>query len=332
DLLEQVRELAEDGKFDYLVIESTGISEPMPVAETFTFKDPKGQALSDVARLDTLVTVVDAGSFSDNLNSVATLKEEGMEVGPEDSRGLVDLLIQQVEFANVIIVNKVDTVDAATVTRVKATLARLNTKAEILTATRSAVPLTSILNTKRFSMAEAESAPGWLVELRGEHIPESEEYGISSFVYRRRRPFHPQRLADALADGSVLKRVVRSKGFLWLATRQSTGGVWEHAGRVHRVVPGGPWYAAVHYAMWPPSWRSMRHEWLPEPVGDRHTELVIIGMSHDQASITAALDAACLTDEEFDEGPAKWAEYPDPFTAWPAFTGPAPQGKLPDSI
>ena len=255
-----------------------------------------------------------------------------MEVGPEDSRGLVDLLIQQVEFANVIIVNKVDTVDAATVTRVKATLARLNTKAEILTATRSAVPLTSILNTKRFSMAEAESAPGWLVELRGEHIPESEEYGISSFVYRRRRPFHPQRLADALADGSVLKRVVRSKGFLWLATRQSTGGVWEHAGRVHRVVPGGPWYAAVHYAMWPPSWRSMRHEWLPEPVGDRHTELVIIGMSHDQASITAALDAACLTDEEFDEGPAKWAEYPDPFTAWPAFTGPAPQGKLPDSI
>ena len=255
-----------------------------------------------------------------------------MEVGPEDSRGLVDLLIQQVEFANVIIVNKVDTVDAATATRVKATLARLNTKAEILTATRSAVPLTSILNTKRFSMAEAESAPGWLVELRGEHIPESEEYGISSFVYRRRRPFHPQRLADALADGSVLKRVVRSKGFLWLATRQSTGGVWEHAGRVHRVVPGGPWYAAVHYAMWPPSWRSMRHEWLPEPVGDRHTELVIIGMSHDQASITAALDAACLTDEEFDEGPAKWAEYPDPFTAWPAFTGPAPQGKLPDSI
>ncbi len=304
-----MRSLAEEKRFDYLLIESTGISEPLPVAETFTFADGSGQVLSDVARLDTMVTVsptasevnrlpsnhsylqvVDAFNFGSQLHSVESLKAQGMQASEGDERTIVDLLIDQVEFANVILVNKMDLVDAATLKQVVGTIKRLNPTAEVIPTTRSNVPLSLILNTGRFNLAEAEAAPGWLKELRGEHVPETEEYGISSFTFLSRRPFHPARLHAALegAGSTLLQSVVRSKGFVWLATRQTRGGLWEHAGKQHRIQPGGPWYAAVPYAMWPASWRDISLPWLPAPVGDRHNRIVIIGSSMDKTSVSVA--------------------------------------------
>ena len=379
----QVRQLADEKRFDYLVIESTGISEPLPVAETFTFADSSGRVLSDVASLDTLVTVcasaiaqlgtthsngilqvVDAFNFSSQLDSVESLKEKGMQAGPDDSRTIVDLLVDQIEFANVILVNKTDLVDEATLKKVIGTVKRLNPTAEVVPTKRSNVPLSMILNTGRFNLKEAEAAPGWLKELRGEHVPETEEYGISSFTFLSRRPFHPARLHAALGDGPagstpLLASVVRSKGFVWLATRQSRGGLWEHAGKQHRIVQGGPWYAAVPYAMWPATWRDMSLPWLPAPVGDRHNRIVIIGSTMDKdtvstleikqqkcatasprhietlpfsAQITSTLQACVLSDEEWGAGPTAWAAFEDPFPRWEDYQGPVADGDVPSSM
>ena len=224
DLLEEVSRLAGEGRFDYLLIESTGISEPLPVAETFTFRDEQGRSLSDLARLDTLVTVVDGLNFLADYQGADSLAERGETLGEDDERSLSDLLVEQVEFADVILVSKIDLIGSAERDELLAILRRLNPDADIQPMVMGQVPLARILDTGRFDFQRAERAPGWLKELRGEHLPETEAYGISSSVYRARRPFHPQRFHDFLARPWSNGRLLRSKGFFWLPHPLPRGG------------------------------------------------------------------------------------------------------------
>eukprot|EP01138_Halocafeteria_seosinensis_P001908 gb/GECG01001954.1/.p1 GENE.gb/GECG01001954.1/~~gb/GECG01001954.1/.p1 ORF type:complete len:506 (+),score=58.88 gb/GECG01001954.1/:1-1518(+) len=332
DLLEEVAKLANEGAFDYLVIESTGISEPMPVAETFTFTNGTGTVLSGISRLDTMVTVVDAYNWLRDYQSHDTLKSREVESAEEDQRTLVDLLVDQVEFANVILINKADLVSCEQMDTLKGILKNLNPDAKIVDTVRSNVPLDMILNTKQFSFEKARKSAGWLKTLTEEVVPETEEYGISSFVFRSRRPFHPMRLHNLISNSDIFSSVIRSKGFVWLATRNDMGGLWEHAGSQHTLSPGGPWFAAVHPACWPPNWQnSMRVEWLKD-IGDRNNEIVIIGRSMDKDRILNALHEATLSDEEMSLGPDEWAKFDDPFKAWPASEAPKPEGPLPSGV
>ncbi|MBN8867554.1 MAG: GTP-binding protein [Solirubrobacterales bacterium] len=290
DLLVEVGRLAEERRFDHLLIESTGISEPMPVAETFTFADDSGRSLSDVARLDTMVTVVDASTFLDDCGSVEELRQRGESLGPDDERTIVDLLVDQVEFANVILINKADLASSAELARIEAIVSALNPTAKVVRSVQAEVPLGQVFDTGLFDLDEAAAAPGWLATLRGEEIPETEEYGISSFVYSRRRPFHPERLWRELQ--SAWTDVVRAKGFFWVATRHGLVGEWSQAGRVLTIGPIG---------MWP---------------GDQRQELPFIGAGLDREAIEARLDACLLTDREMEGGPPAWADLPDPLPQW----------------
>lgn len=314
DLLKEVARLAQAKRFDYLLIESTGISEPLPVAATFTFELPGGASLSEVAQLDTMVTVVDGETFLHDYLSAQTLKERELATGEEDRRTIVDLLVEQVEFANVLVINKLDRAHPHDVERLASLLHTLNPTAQIIRTSHGQVALEDILNTGRFDMEQAQRAPGWFRELQGEHIPETEEYGISSFVYRQRIPFHPQRLMH-LIQSSTFRQVLRSKGYIWLASRPAHVGVWSKAGRFLGVSPGGYWWSAVPQERWPsdPDWyEQFRSNWHPE-FGDRRQEIVCIGINMDRAAIVRALDAALLTPAELAEGFEAWATYPDPF-------------------
>lgn len=215
DLLIEIQRLARERRFDYLLIESTGISEPLPVAETFTFRDEAGHSLSDVARLDTMVTVVDAYNFVRDYGSHDFLADRGETMGEEDRRTVVDLLTEQIEFCDVIVLNKTDLVTADQIDQLKGVLRVLNSRASIVQSHFGQVPIDRILDTGLFDFEAASQAPGWLKEMRGEHIPESEQYGITSFVYRARRPFHPKRFFDWIQ--CEWPGVVRSKGYFWLA-------------------------------------------------------------------------------------------------------------------
>lgn len=230
DLLEEVARLAEAGKFDYLVIESTGISEPLPVAETFTFTDEKGVSLSDVATLDTMVTVVDAVNFLKDYNDTKYLQDTEESLGEEDERSVSDLLVDQVEFADVILISKTDLVSTTDIEHLTATLKTLNTHAQIIPITRGKVNIDKVLNTKLFDFQRAQQAPGWLKEMRGEHIPETQEYGISSFSYQARRPFHPQKFHQFIHSINQFGKLIRSKGYFWLASRPTLAGQWSQAG------------------------------------------------------------------------------------------------------
>jgi G3E family GTPase len=316
DLLLEVSRLAREDRFDHLLIESTGISEPLPVAETFTFADETGASLSDVARLDTMVTVVDASTFLDECDSVEDLNARGLGLSEEDDRALVDLLVEQVEFADVLVVNKSDLVDRETLTRVVAVVRSLNPRAQILPATHGRVPLGNVLDTGLFDFARAAEAPGWLSVLRGEEQPETEEYGITSFVYRARRPFDPARLwerANAEWEG-----VLRAKGFFWLASRSALAGGWSQAGRVLTLQAAGGWWACVPEHEWPePEVRAaVIDPFWAEPWGDRRQELVFIGSGMDEDAIRSDLDDCLLTDSEMDLGEGGWESLPDPFPAW----------------
>jgi G3E family GTPase len=316
DLLIEVTALARAGRFDYLLIESTGISEPLPVAETFTFTDEEGVSLGDLARLDTMVTVVDAGAFFNDFLSLDLLSDRNMGVSAHDERSIVDLLVDQIEFANVIIINKVDRVTAVELARLEAALTHLNPRAKFVHATWGNVELDHIINTGLFDFEEAAQAPGWMQVLRGEEQPETEEYGIGSFVYQAHRPFHPQRLWDYLNDDWGM--VLRSKGLFWLASRHDQVGVWSQAGGLGRTEPGGLWWASVPQNEWPDDLEE-RMEVLKvwqEPWGDRRQELVVIGIDLDKGTICGNLDACLLTDEELAAGPAEWRNYPDPFGDW----------------
>lgn len=312
DLLAEVRRLAAEGRFDYLLIESTGISEPLPVAATFAVRDAEGRSLADVAQLDTMVTVVDAGTLLKDFSSTDLLADRGESLGTEDQRSLVDLITDQLEFANVIVLNKVDRLDTEERRTANALVRALNPTAHIVDASWGRVALGSILDTGLFDFEKAQQAPGWARELRGEHTPETEAYGIRSFVYRARRPFHPARFMKLL--NSEWPGVVRSKGFFWLATRNDWVGELSSAGGMLQHKPIGFWWAAS-----PPEERAQARlqikEWDSE-FGDRSQEIVIIGIDMDETHLRRRLDACLLTESEMARGPARWKRLPDPFPAW----------------
>jgi G3E family GTPase len=320
DLLLEVARLAREGRFDYLLIESTGVSEPLPVAMTFSFPTPDGAAsLMDISRLDTMVTVIDAGAWLEDVKQGPRLEKLGLATGEGDTRTVSDLLLDQVEFANVIVINKIDLVDADQLATLEAALHRLNPTARIVHAQEGAVRLTDVLHTGLFDMEAAQHSPGWLKELQGEHTPETEEYGIGSFVFKARRPFHPERLMTFI-KGERMKSVLRSKGFLWIATRHDMGITWSLSGHVARVAPGGTWFASVRddqRASGPEVDAYVAQHW-QEPYGDRRQELVFIGIDMPKDEMLRELDAALLTDDELSMGRFGWLLFSDPFPLWQA--------------
>ncbi|WP_313103338.1 zinc metallochaperone GTPase ZigA [Stutzerimonas nitrititolerans] len=318
DLLEEVSRLAREGRFDYLLIESTGISEPLPVAETFTFRDDQGRCLSDLARLDTMVTVVDGVNFLRDFHEAESLASRGETLGEEDERSVTELLIEQVEFADVILVSKIDLITAAEREELSAILGRLNTHAEILPMSMGQVPLERILDTGRFDFERAAQAPGWLKEIRGEHVPETEEFGIASSSYLARRPFHPQRFFDFLNHEWRNGRLLRSKGFFWLASRPEEAGSWSQAGGLMRYDYAGRWW---HFT--PESHRPEEAESRAAILGKCHgefgdcrQELVFIGQNIDFERLRSELDGCLLSDEEWALGVESWLRLPDPFGPW----------------
>ena len=318
DLLEEVTKLALEGRFDYLVIESTGISEPLPVAETFTFADENGVSLSDVADLDTMVTVVDAVNFLKDYDEAKYLQETGESLGEEDERSVADLLVNQVEFADLILISKTDLATPSEVERLTAILKTLNTSAKIIPIANGNVEIDNVLNTGLFDFERAQQAPGWLQEMRGEHVPETEEYGIGSFSYEARRPFHPEKFHNFLHSTEKYGKLIRSKGYFWLATRPQFAGQWSQAGGIARYGFAGLFWKAVPEQDWPEDkdyLASIKRMWV-EPFGDMRQELVFIGQGLDQQAMTQALDACLLSEEEVLRGVAYWATLSDPFPAW----------------
>ena len=318
DLLEEVTKLAKEGRFDYLVIESTGISEPLPVAETFTFADENGVALSDIADLDTMVTVVDAVNFLKDYDEAKYLQETGESLGEEDERSVADLLVDQVEFADLILISKTDLASASDIDRLTAILKTLNTHAKIYPIANGKVDINEVLNTGLFNFERAQQAPGWMKEMRGEHLPETQEYGIASFCYEARRPFHPDLFHDFLHGTEQFGRLIRSKGYFWLATRPQFAGQWSQAGGIARYGFAGMFWKAVPEKNWPQDEEALafiKKQWI-EPFGDMRQELVFIGQNLDQQGMTQALDDCLLSEEEVLKGKTFWQTLPDPFPAW----------------
>jgi G3E family GTPase len=318
DLLVEVAKLARDGRYDYLLIESTGISEPLPVAETFTFRDENGQSLADIARLDTMVTVVDGMNFLLDYQAAESLASRGETLGAEDERSITDLLIEQIEFADVILISKIDLISSREREELIAILERLNAQAEIIPMVMGEVPLKRILNTGRFDFEKAAEAPGWLQELRGEHVPETEEYGIASSAYRARRPFHPQRFFSFINQSWENGKLLRSKGFFWLANKHEDAGSWSQAGGLMRYGFAGRWWRFVPKNQWPQdeeSTAAIMKNWVAA-TGDCRQELVFIGQHIDFAQLTAELDDCLLTDDEMALGAEVWRGLPDPFGPW----------------
>lgn len=318
DLLLEVTKLAKEGRFDYLLIESTGISEPLPVAETFTFRDENEQSLADIARLDTMVTVVDGMNFLLDYQAAESLASRGETLGEDDERSITDLLIEQIEFADVILISKIDLISSREREELMAILERLNAQAEIIPMVMGEVPLNKILNTGRFDFERAAQAPGWLQELRGEHVPETEEYGIASTAYRARRPFHPQRFFDFIDRPWVNGKLLRSKGFFWLASKHQDAGSWSQAGGLMRHGFAGRWWRFVPKSQWPQDEESVAAimgNWQLS-TGDCRQELVFIGQNIDFSHLRAELDACLLTDEEMAQGVESWRLLADPFGPW----------------
>ncbi|WP_049722371.1 zinc metallochaperone GTPase ZigA [Gilvimarinus polysaccharolyticus] len=318
DLLLEVRALAESGKFDYLLIESTGISEPLPVAETFTFADEDGVSLSDISQLDTMVTVVDAVNFSAEYEYAKDLKQSDESLGEDDERSVTDLLVEQVEFADVILISKTDLVDEQALQQLQGLLRGLNHDAEIVPIANGKVPIDKVLGTGRFDFARAQQSPLWLKEMRGEHTPETEEYGIGSFVYRARRPFHPNKFFDFIQNPAPTGRLIRSKGYFWLASRPELAGQWSQAGGIARYGAAGMFWHAIPKQYWPEDEDTLnfiKEKW-QEPFGDMRQELVFIGQGLNEASIIEQLDACLLSDDELIAGKECWKKLPDPFPSW----------------
>ncbi|WP_257275826.1 MULTISPECIES: zinc metallochaperone GTPase ZigA [unclassified Endozoicomonas] len=318
DLLLEINKLAREGHFDYLVIESTGISEPLPVAETFTFADEKGKSLSDVATLDTMVTVVDAVNFLKDYDEAKYLQDTGESLGEEDERSVADLLVDQVEFADILLISKTDLIEQREQERLTAILKTLNTNARIIPITHGQVNVDDVLNTGLFDFERAQLAPGWLKEMRGEHVPETEEYGIGSFSYTARRPFHPEKFYQFLHTARDYGKLIRSKGYFWLATRPEFAGQWSQAGGIARYGFAGMFWKAIPKENWPTDedyLASIKSNWV-DPFGDMRQELVFIGQALDQQAITKALDDCLLTEGEVLKGKEHWATLSDPFPDW----------------
>ena len=318
DLLLEVTDLAKQGRFDYLVIESTGISEPLPVAETFTFADEEGISLSDIANLDTMVTVVDSVNFLKDYEEAKYLKDAGESLGEEDERSVADLLVDQVEFADLILISKTDLVNSDEIKRLTAILKTLNTSAKIVPISHGKVDMNDVLDTGLFDFQRAQQAPGWLKEMRGEHIPETEEYGIGSFTYVARRPFHPNKFFNFLHGTEKYGKLIRSKGYFWLATRPQFAGQWSQAGGIARYGFAGMFWKAVPKKDWPKDEEylsSIKEQWV-EPFGDMRQELVFIGQGLDQEKMIQNLNECLLSEEEVLKGKAYWSTLDDPFPIW----------------
>lgn len=316
DLMVEVSRLAREQRFDYLLIESTGISEPMPVAETFTFADEEGRSLSDYAQLDTLVTVIDAANFQRDYQSHEDLVDRELGLSEDDRRNIVDLLIDQVEFANIILINKADLVSKQELEQLYSVIQHLNPKAQILESSFGKVDLKQVLGTGLFDMDSASAHSGWLETPRGEIHSEVDEYGVQSFTYQARRPFHPERLWRALdRDDSWLEHVLRSKGFAWLASQHNIANLWSHAGISMRFDPAGYWWAATKSEEWNIDQKQKREiiSRYDGQYGDRRQELVFIGRDMDETLIRRILDRCLLQDSEWLDGPEVWSTYPDPF-------------------
>ena len=318
DLLLEVEKLAKEGRFDNLVIESTGISEPLPVAETFTFADEDGISLSDIATLDTMVTVVDAVNFLKDFDEAKYLQDAGESLGDEDERSVADLLIDQVEFADVLLISKTDLAKPAEIERLSAILKVLNTRAKIIPISSGKVDINKVLNTHLFDFEQAEKAPGWLKEMRGEHVPETEEYGIGSFNYIARKPFNPEKFYQFLHNTEQFGKLIRSKGYFWLASRPQFCGQWSQAGGIARYGFAGMFWKAIPKKDWPTdedSLDAIQKQWV-EPFGDMRQELVFIGQKLDQKQMTLALDQCLLTENELLQGQRHWVTLNDPFPVW----------------
>ncbi|WP_102868677.1 GTP-binding protein [Pseudovibrio exalbescens] len=318
DLLMQVRELASDGRFDYLLIESTGISEPLPVATTFEFPDVQGNSLADLARLDTMVTVVDGASLIQNYSSTDFLKDHGESLGDHDERTLVDLLVDQIEFANVVVLNKTDLLSPQELDIVRSIIRGLNAKCKLIETTMSKVHLDDVLDTRLFDLQEAQDHPLWAQELYNftDHIPETEEYGISSFVYRTRAPFDPVKLHAFF--NKPWSGVLRAKGFFWISTRPDYVGEISQAGAFIRHQGVGRWWASVQPDKWPTDGEFEKHlkrNWHAD-YGDRRQEIVFIGLTKDmdEVAIRKQLDA-CLV-AEYLTNPKHHQSQEDPFPVW----------------
>ncbi|MEC5407361.1 GTP-binding protein [Paraburkholderia sp. MPAMCS5] len=332
DLLAEIKRLAAEQRFDAIVVESAGVAEPLQIAEAFAFDDDEAAPLSAVARLDTMATVIDASRFLRDYGCADALAERGIAASDEDDRTLVELLIEQVEFCDVLVVNKADLVSAEELTRLQRILARLNPRAAQVVSRFGEVPLEQVINTGRFDFDEASSAPGWLAALNHDaahehpdsrgHRSEADEFGIGHFIYRARRPFHPERLWALLHE--EWKGVLRSKGFFWLATRHDIAGSLSQAGGACRHGPAGMWWAAQDRSEWPDADDELAAEiaadWYGAPddmsIGDRRQELVLIGVGIDPALWSARFDACLLTDDEYALGPQGWQHLADPFPAW----------------
>ncbi|KXF75167.1 4-hydroxytetrahydrobiopterin dehydratase [Paramesorhizobium deserti] len=317
DLLNEVRALAEAGRFDYLLIESTGIAEPLPVAATFDFRDENGHSLSDLARLDTMVTVVDAANLLKDYASSDFLSDRGETAGDGDNRTLVDLLVEQIEFADVVILNKISTATPDQRDAARKIIVALNPDAKLIEADFGKVDLKEVLGTNRFDFAKAETHPLWFKELHGflDHVPETEEYGIRSFIYRARKPFDPMRF-QAFID-KPWPGVVRAKGFFWLATRPHYVGEISQAGALVRTGKTGLWWSSVPKERWPqdPGFLQIMKPYLDPVWGDRRQEIVFIGADPmDEAKIRAELDACLMDSPVF--VPELWRNLPDPFASW----------------
>jgi G3E family GTPase len=313
DLLIEIEKLALSQQFDYLLIESTGISEPMPVAQTFSFTLPEGDTLDHIAYLDTLVTVVDGYNFLKQYRHAALLPDQ-----EDEDKTIADLLIEQIEFANVILISKIDLIKESEYEELHAILSALNPTARILAMEKGIVPIEEILHTKAFSLVEIQSAPGWLAPIRGERISESEEYGISSFVWQARRPVHPRRFWNFIHADWVYGNLLRSKGFFWLASRLENIGLWHQAGGIMRYEYAGNWWRHTPQSEWPQNKDAI--DWIKtkwhDAIGDCRQEIVFIGQSLEQEKIISALNACLLTDDELTIDFMSDSSIEDPFPAW----------------
>ncbi|WP_337271172.1 GTP-binding protein [Oryzifoliimicrobium ureilyticus] len=317
DLLREVRALAEQDRFDYLLIESTGIAEPLPVAATFDFRDENGKSLVDVSKLDTMVTVVDAANLLKDYSSSDFLSDRGETAGDGDNRTLIDLLVEQIEFADVIVLNKISTATSQEREAARAIIAGLNPDAKVIEADFGKVDLKDVLGTGRFDFTKAETHPLWFKELHGfaHHVPEAEEYGVRSFVYRAKKPFDPMKF-QAFIDRSW-PGVIRAKGFFWLATRPDYVGEISQAGALVRTQKMGLWWTSVPKKQWPrdPGFLDMMKPFLDPVWGDRRQEIVFIGADPmNEAQIRKELDACLIETSAFE--PDLWRHLPDPFASW----------------
>ena len=318
DLLEQVRQLSKEKRFDYLLIESTGISEPLPVATTFDFRDENEQSLSDVSRLDTMVTVVDAANLIKNYSSTDFLKDKGEVAGEADERTLVDLLVEQIEFANVILLNKVDLVSEKELKIIRAVIRGLNAKAKIIETNHSKVAMNEVMNTNLYDLKEAQNHPLWAQELYNpdDHTAETEEYGVTSFVYRARDPFDPEKIHSFF--NQEWPGVIRAKGFFWISSRPNFVGEVSQAGAFVRHQGIGKWWAAVNEEQWPDdkSFRLNINKIWAKGYGDRRQEIVFIGLKNEmnEGLIKNKLDGFLI--KNYSINLANTLKYKDPFPEW----------------